>query len=139
MVVRVEDGPIHLSVRPHAFGFGGVQPGLQDSCRSVTFEFVVGQQPQYGLVAVGRGKGGCGRLQPVRGVVLVADPGEFEWVLRGECLGDRGAWGVRVAGKGGQRGDPPVLVRPDRFGASNTRAVGLGVEFTDVERIQIEL
>ncbi|MER5661072.1 hypothetical protein [Streptomyces mirabilis] len=47
--------------------------------------------------------------------------------------------GVRVAGKGGQRGDPPVLVRPDRFRASNTRAVGLDVEFTDVERIQIEL
>jgi hypothetical protein len=63
--------------------------------------------------AGGAARGGRGRLQPVGDVVLVADPGEFERVQRGECLGDRGAWSVRGAGKGGQRGDPPVPVGPD--------------------------
>ncbi|WP_225080275.1 hypothetical protein [Streptomyces sp. CoT10] len=57
----------------------------------VQVEFVVGQQPQCGLVVVGRGKGGRGRVKPVGDVVLVADPGEFERVQRGECVGDRGA------------------------------------------------
>ncbi|MFD4613599.1 hypothetical protein ACFWOT_37185 [Streptomyces sp. NPDC058440] len=84
----------------------------QDCSTAVVIEFVVGEQPQHGLVVVGRGEGGCGRVQPVGAVVLVADPGEFERVQCREGLGDRGVRCVRVAGEGGQRGDPLVLVVP---------------------------
>jgi hypothetical protein len=90
---------------------GGIQPGLQDGARvGVLVEFVVGEEPEHGLGVVGWGECGRGRVQPVGGVVLVADPREFERVEGGERLDDRGARGVRVRGEVEQCGDPPVLV-----------------------------
>lgn len=89
----------------------GVEPGLEHGARvGVMVEFVVGQQAQHGFGVVGRGEGGRGCVQPLGGVALVSDPGEFERVQRGECFGDRGARGVRVTGGGEERGDPPVLI-----------------------------